>query len=109
VKAPGNLPGQVTSFVGREVTLMMARDRLQMDRLVSLVGPGGCGKTRLAIEVGRDVADSRDDGVFFVDLSGISDPGLVPATVLRVFGLRDAPGRDPSEVLVNWLYERHEL
>ncbi len=109
VKVPGNLPGQLTSFVGREATIATVRDRLQADRLVSLVGPGGCGKTRLAIEVGRGVAACRPDGAFFVDLSGISDPGLVPAAVLRVFGLRDPSGRDPCEVLVTQLSERDVL
>jgi predicted ATPase/DNA-binding CsgD family transcriptional regulator len=105
----GNLPGQLTSFVGREATIALVRGRLQADRLVSLVGPGGCGKTRLAIEVGREVTDRRPDGVFFVDLSGISDPGLVPSVVLGVLGLRAAPGRDPVGVLVTQLSERKML
>ncbi len=75
-----------------QAAVAMVGDRLQADRLVSLVGPGGCGKTRLAIEVGRDVAGRRPHGVFFVDLSGISDPGLVPGAVLRVLGLRSRTG-----------------
>ena len=74
-----------------------------------MVGPGGCGKTRLAIEVGRSVTDHRPDGVFFVDLSGLSDPGLVPGAVLRALGLRAAPGRDPVGVLVTQLSERDVL
>ena len=108
MKALGNLPGQLTTFVGREATIAAIRRRLQADRLVSLVGPGGCGKTRLAIEIGRHVADLRPDGVFFVDLSGLSDPGLVPSAVL---GPRAgaAPGRDPVDVLVTQLSERHVL
>jgi predicted ATPase len=109
VKVQGNLPGQLTTFVGREAAVAMVGDRLQADRLVSLVGPGGCGNTRLAIEVGRDVAGRRPDGVFFVDLSGVSDPGLVPAAVLRVLRLRDATGRDPVEVLVTQLSKRDVL
>jgi predicted ATPase/DNA-binding CsgD family transcriptional regulator len=109
VKALWNSPGQLTSFVGREATVATVGYRLQADRLVSLVGPGGCGKTRLAIEIGRDLADRRPDGVFFVDLSGLSDPGLVPGAVLRAIGLRAAPGRDPVAVLVSQLSERDVL
>jgi predicted ATPase/DNA-binding CsgD family transcriptional regulator len=106
VKAAGNLPGQLTSFVGRQAIIATTCRRLQADRLVSLVGPGGCGKTRLAIEIGREVANLRPDGVFFVDLSGLSDPGLVPGAVLGVLEGRAAPGRDPVEVLVAQLSER---
>ena len=109
VKAFGNLPGQLTSFVGREATVTMVRHRLGAEQLVSLVGPGGCGKTRLAIEIGREMADRRPDGVFFVDLSGLSDPGLVPGAVLRALGLRAAPGRDPGGVLVGKLCARNLL
>ena len=109
MKAPGNLPGQITTFVGREATIATVHRRLQADRLVSLVGPGGCGKTRLAIEAARQVADLRPDGVFFVDLSGLSDPSLVPSAILGTLGLRAAPGRDPVDVLVAQLSERHVL
>jgi predicted ATPase len=109
VKVQGNLPGHLTTFVGREAAVAMVGDRLKADRLVTLVGPGGCGKTRLAIEVGRVVADCRPDGVFFVDLSGISEPGLVPGAVLGVLGLQAAPGRDPVRVLVTQLSKRDLL
>jgi predicted ATPase/DNA-binding CsgD family transcriptional regulator len=105
----GNLPGQLTSFVGRQATVDLVSRRLKDDRLVTLVGPGGCGKTRLAIEVGRKVSNFRDGGAFFVDLSGLSDPGLVPGAVLHALGLRSAPGHDPIEVLVNRAYDREVL
>jgi predicted ATPase len=82
-----SLPAQLTSFIGRGSAIELVCRQLVEHRLVSVVGPGGCGKTRLAIEVGRQVADLRPDGVFFVDLSGISDPGLVPGAVLGVLGL----------------------
>ena len=109
MKAVENLPGQLTTFVGREAISATVRRCLQADRLVSLVGPGGCGKTRLAIETGRRVADLRPDGVFFVDVSGLSDPGLVPGAVLGALGLRVASGRDPVDTLVAQLSERHVL
>jgi predicted ATPase len=109
VKAPGRLPGQLTSFVGREAAILMVCQRLQSDRFVTLVGSGGCGKTRLSMEVGRRVAELRRDGVFFVDLSGLTEPGLVPNAVLQALGLRAAPGRDPVEVLVARLLKRELL
>jgi predicted ATPase/DNA-binding CsgD family transcriptional regulator len=109
VAPPASLPAQLTSFIGRSSAIELVRRQLVEHRLVSVVGPGGCGKTRLAIEVGRDVTGQRPDGVFFVDLSGISDPGLVPAAVLGVLGLRAAPGRDPVGVLVTQLSERDVL
>jgi len=106
---PASLPAQLTSFIGRGSAIELVRRQLVEHRLVSVVGPGGCGKTRLAIEVGRDVTGQRPDGVFFVDLSGISDPGLVPGAVLGVLGLRAAPGRDPVGVMVTQLSERDVL
>lgn len=97
------MPGQLTSFVGREADLALVGSRLGKDRLVSLVGPGGCGKTRLAVEVGRQAAKLRPGDVYFVDLSGLTDPGLVPSAVSSALGLREAPGLDPVEVLVSQL------
>ena len=109
VKASGKLPGQLTSFIGRESAVLMVCQRLQSDRFVTLVGSGGCGKTRLSLEVGRRVAEVRPDGVFFVDLSGLTEPGLVPNAVLQALGLRAAPGRDPVDVLVARLSKRELL
>ena len=109
MKASGKLPGQLTSFVGREPAVLMVCQRLQSDRFVTLVGSGGCGKTRLSLEVGRRVAEVRPDGVFFVDLSGLTEPGLVPNAVLQALGLRAAPGRDPVDVLVARLSKRELL
>ncbi len=64
----------------------LQRRRLGEDRLVTLTEPGGCGKTRLALEVARCAAEQRPDGVFFVDLSGLSDAAPVPSAVLRAAG-----------------------
>jgi predicted ATPase/DNA-binding CsgD family transcriptional regulator len=104
-----SLPAQLTSFIGRRSAIELVRRQLVEHRLVSVVGPGGCGKTRMAIEVGRDVTGQRPDGVFFVDLSGVSDPGLVPGAVLGALGMRAAPGRDPVGVMVARLAEREVL
>jgi predicted ATPase/DNA-binding CsgD family transcriptional regulator len=100
-----SLPVQLTSFVGRASAIEMVRRRLKEERLVSLVGPGGCGKTRLAIEVARQ-AMGPQDCVVFVDFSGLSDPALVPGAVIRALGLREVPGQDPLETLLSQLSER---
>ena len=108
-KALGSLPVQLTSFIGRRSTIELVGRRLAEHRLVSLVGPGGCGKTRLAIEVGQRTKLVPPDSVCFVDLSGLSDPALVPGTVLRAFGLGEAPGSGPLESLIAQLSKRDVL
>ena len=109
VQAPGVLPRQLTRFIGRGSTIELVGSRLAEHRLVSLVGPGGCGKTRLAIEVGRRTTLVPPGNVFFVDLSGLSDPRLVPVTVLRALGLREAPGTGPLGSLIAQLLKRDLL
>ncbi len=104
-----NLPGQPTSFIGRGPALDVVSCRLAEHRLVSLVGPGGCGKTRLAIEVCRHTIVVQAHNVFFVDLSGLSELGLVPGAALRALGLREAPGQHPLETLTGWLSDQELL
>lgn len=99
----------LTSFVGREATVALVKRRLAEARLVTLVGAGGCGKTRLAIEVGRQTRELLRDEVVFVDLSGLSDPHLVWGAVLGALGLREVPGRDPIDVLEGHLSGREPL
>lgn len=105
----GDLPRQLTNFIGREAILTLVCRRLAEARFVTLVGAGGCGKTRIAIEAGRLVKAVRPDGVFFVDLSSVSDQALVPGALLRASGLREVPGRDPADVLVGFVAERDLL
>ncbi len=106
------LPSQLTTFVGREEELTRVGELLGERRLVTLTGPGGAGKTRLAIE-----AAGRVDGeVRFVELAGLADGTDVPQAVLSALGLRDAglrapaePGRQPTDRLVEALAERRLL
>jgi predicted ATPase/DNA-binding CsgD family transcriptional regulator len=98
----------ITSFVGRASTIELVRSRLIEHRLVSLVGPGGCGKTRLALEFIRQSMGLQDCAAF-VDLSGLSDPALVPDAVTRALGLREVPGQDPLETLSTQLSKRELL
>jgi predicted ATPase/class 3 adenylate cyclase/DNA-binding CsgD family transcriptional regulator len=109
VVAVQNLPVQLTSFVGRnDETTQIAR-LLDDNRLVTLAGAGGVGKTRLAVQVARAVADRYPDGVWYVDLAPISDPALVAATAARALGLPDQPGRSPLEALTHLIGTKRVL
>jgi class 3 adenylate cyclase len=82
-----HLPIHITSFVGRQAELAQVRELLKENRLVTLTGAGGAGKTRLAVKL----AEEFSDGVCYVDLAPITDPDLIPSTAARAFGLPDQP------------------
>ena len=96
-----DLPPQAHPIIGRERDLAAARQQLVRAevRLLTLTGPPGVGKTRLAIELGTSVVDEFADGVQFVDLSPLSDPRLVIEAITRQLGLGDV-GREPSTEVV---------
>ena len=104
-----SLPKPLTSFVGREGELAQAKRLLQGSYLVTLTGPGGSGKTRLCIALAAAVAGDYRDGVYFVPLAPIRDPGLVPSTIAQSIGLQDARDRPLMEHLVSQLRERQLL
>ncbi len=104
-----NLPVDMTSFVGRERELTDLRALLRASRLVTLVGPGGSGKTRLAQHVASSLADAFPDGITFVDLAPISDPSLVEATIAGALRLRSEDPRSPHERLIEYLRDRQLL
>ena len=83
----GNLPRQVSSLVGRDLEVDDVADLVRSHRLVTLTGVGGVGKTRLAIEVGAELAGEFDDGVWIVELAGVGDPSAVPAALAKVLGI----------------------
>ncbi len=83
----GNLPRQVTSIVGRDAEVDEVSELVRSQRLVTLAGVGGVGKTRLAIEVGAELSGEFDDGVWIVELVGVGDPGAVPAALATVLGI----------------------
>ena len=105
----GNLPAEVTSFVGRRRELGEIRKRLATARLVSLVGPGGVGKTRLALRMAADLARGFADGAWLVELAEVRDGGLVTSGVLAALDLRDQAATKPLEILVTYLRDRHLL
>lgn len=101
-----NLPAQLTSFVGRERELAEVKRLLAGTRLLTLTGAGGGGKTRLALEVAREVLEEYADGVWLVELASLSDPDLVPQAVGSALGVPEQPGRSVTESLVRYLRPR---
>jgi predicted ATPase/class 3 adenylate cyclase/DNA-binding CsgD family transcriptional regulator len=106
---PNNLPIQLTSFVGRENELADIRKLLHDARLLTLMGPGGTGKTRLSIQAASEMLDQYADGVWFVELAPILDPELVPRTTAIAIGLRDEPQRPVIDMLCDYLHEKKIL
>jgi predicted ATPase/class 3 adenylate cyclase len=90
---PSNLPLQLTSFVGREEVIAEVQRLLGHTRLLTLTGPGGSGKSRLALRVAADLLTQYRDGSCFVDLSSVTDPALVPSAVANALGVPEAAGR----------------
>ena len=109
VLASQSLPVQLTSFVGRDAEQTKVRELLRENRMLTLTGAGGAGKTRLAIEVAGRLSGEFSDGVWCVDLAPITDPELVPLTVARAFGLPDQPGRSTMDTLTRFIATRQML
>jgi len=105
---PHNLPVQLTSFVGR-AELADARRVLARTRLLTLTGPGGTGKTRLALQLAGDVSDDFGDGVFFVNLDAVHDPALVAAGIASVLALNVAGKVAPIDAVVDYLRSKRML
>ena len=106
---PNNLPVQLSSFLGRERELDEVEASLERSRLLTLTGPGGTGKTRLSLQVGAREADRFPDGIFFIPLSLLKDPELVPGTIAQELGLPDRGGLSPMAALIDHLRERRTL
>jgi predicted ATPase/class 3 adenylate cyclase len=107
----GNLPVQLTTFVGRERQLEEARELLGATRLLTLTGPGGTGKTRLSVQLADAVQDQFEDGAWFVPLAPVTDPELVLMAAAGALGLAEARGdnRPALERLVGYLRDREAL
>lgn len=106
---PTNLPGQLSSFIGREEELAGVNRLLSKTRLLTLTGSGGVGKTRLALQAAADALDAYPDGVWWVELAPLADPLLVPQAVAAALGVRDSPGRPLTTVLSDHLCSKQVL
>ncbi|WP_420884004.1 ATP-binding protein [Micromonospora sp. CPCC 205547] len=104
-----NLPTQVTAFIGRETERVELDLLVRRHRLVTVLGAGGGGKTRLAVELAAGVVEEYPDGVWFVDIATVTDPGLVAFAVAAVLGLRPEPGRPILDTLVEYAAARRML
>jgi tRNA A-37 threonylcarbamoyl transferase component Bud32 len=107
--SPTNIVPPTTCMVGRERELLGVKARLRAGRLVTLAGPGGCGKTRLAIEVARDTQWRYPDGTWIVDLAALSDESLVPQAAAAALGLSERPGTSLLRSLGERLRDRQIL
>ena len=104
-----NLPAQLTPFIGREEELKQLQEMHRRARLVTLTGPGGAGKTRLALELASQLVGEETDGVWLVELDPLSDPLLVPQAVASGLGLKEQPGRRMTDTLMDHARQRHLL
>lgn len=105
----GNLPAEVTTFVGRRRELGALRQKLTEARLVTLVGPGGVGKTRLAIRLAADIARGFRHGGWLVELAELRDAAFVTNAAMAALGLRDQAGAEPLALLLNYLRDKDLL
>jgi predicted ATPase/DNA-binding CsgD family transcriptional regulator len=108
-RRPGNLPAEAASFVGRRRELAEIRKKLTEARLISLVGPGGVGKTRLAIRASADLGRGFRDGGWLVELAEVTDPALVSQAVMEALDLRDQAAAEPRALLRDYLRDRELL
>ena len=106
---PNNLPLQLTSFIGREREMREVTQLLSQTRLLTLTGPGGSGKTRLALQVIAQSIEQFRDGVFFVPLAPITELGLVVSTIAQTLGVAESGGRSILDSLKEYLQARHML
>jgi predicted ATPase/class 3 adenylate cyclase/tetratricopeptide (TPR) repeat protein len=106
---PNNLPQQVTSFIGRENEIETVKSLLTKTRLLTLTGSGGCGKTRLGLQVAADVLENYPDGVWLVELAPLSDPALLPQTVAQALNVHEEPGKPLLQTLATALKARRLL
>ena len=104
-----NLPAASTTFVGREREMVEIKRMLAMTSLLTLTGTGGCGKTRLALEIARDLVRAYPDGVWLVELAPLSEEALLPQAAAATLGVREQPGRALLDTLLDALRDKQML
>jgi predicted ATPase/class 3 adenylate cyclase len=104
-----NLPAQMTSFIGREMEMAEIKQALSTHRLVTLIGSGGAGKSRLSLQIGTDSLHQFSDGVWLVELAPVTDPSLVPQTLISTLNLREDSLHTNVEILTDYLRTKNLL
>src|SRR5688572_28932914 len=107
--AKNNLPVQLTSFIGRERELTEAKQKLEGARLLTLIGPGGTGKTRLSLQLAADMVSNFSDGVWLVELAPLADPSLILQSVASILSLREQRGMPLLDIVLNFLRAKNLL
>ncbi len=100
---PNNLPVQLTSYIGMKDVISRARELLSKINLLTLLGSGGSGKTRLALQIGADMIDEFSNGVFIIELAPVSDPTLILQTFMNSLSVKEEAGRNPIDTLNDFL------
>mgnify|MGYP002079012697 CR=1 FL=1 len=106
---PNNLPTQLTSFIGREDEMKLTKELLMDNRLLTISGTGGAGKTRLSLQTGADLIDDFANGVWFLELAAISDPDYLPIAMMNIFGLKEEMNIEPEKTLTDYLKNKEIL
>ena len=109
IQYPNNLPAALTRFIGRERDIAQIMKWLTDYRLVTLTGPGGCGKTRLAAQIASNFLPLYAHGVWLVEFAPLSDPASIPQAVAAVLGVREYPGVELQQAVLEYLSVRHML
>src|SRR6516164_484463 len=104
-----NLPSQLTSFIGREQEIAQLKELLTTNRLVTLTGAGGAGKTRLALQAASQLLDAFADGVWLVELAALSDPSLVTQAVVSALDQQEQPGRPLTRRAAHRAFPRKDI
>ena len=108
-RRPGNLPAETTSFIGRRRETAEVRRTLTQARLITLTGPGGVGKTRLALRLAADLGRGFRHGAWLAELAEVTDPALVSSALLTALDLRDQAAAGPATLLAGYLRDRELL
>lgn len=106
---PNNLPSQLSSFVGKRKEIEAVKEKFKESRILTITGPGGAGKTRLALEIGNDVVDDFENGVWISDLASVNDPGRLPETIVCSLRIKAQPDKTSLSTLLNYLKDKNLL
>ncbi len=106
---PNNLPSQLTSFIGREREMQEAKKLLSFARLLTLIGPGGTGKTRLSLQIAADQLSEFKDGVWLVELAPLAEPAFIISTIAGILELHEVPGIPLINIITDYLRARQLL